>query len=39
MSETLLPALRTCVGAAHVLTEGDLSAWQNDWRGRWFGKS
>ena len=39
MSEPLLKALHTAVGIAHVLTEGDLSAWQNDWRDRWFGKA
>jgi FAD/FMN-containing dehydrogenase len=39
MSAALLDALRAAVGAAHVLTEGDLSAWQNDWRKRWRGKA
>ncbi len=39
MSTSLLDALRSVVGAAHVLTEGDLSAWQNDWRKRWHGKA
>ncbi len=39
MSEALLRALRDCLGPAQVLTDGDLSAWQNDWRKRWFGKS
>ena len=35
----LLIALRTLLGPNQVLTEGDLSAWQNDWRKRWFGKA
>ena len=32
--QTLLDQLRTSVGAAHVLTDGDLSAWEQDWRKR-----
>ena len=32
--QTLLNSLRTIVGSAHVLTEGDLSAWTQDWRKR-----
>ena len=36
---TLLDDLRTAVGAAHVLTEGDLSAWEVDWRRRFHGKA
>jgi FAD/FMN-containing dehydrogenase len=36
---TLIDQLRTTVGAAHVLTEGDLSAWELDWRKRWRGKA
>jgi len=39
MSAALLDALRNAVGAAHVLTEGDLSAWERDWRRRWHGKA
>jgi FAD/FMN-containing dehydrogenase len=39
MSAALLDTLRATVGAAHVLTDGDLSAWQNDWRRRWHGKA
>ena len=39
MSAALLDTLRATVGAAHVLTDGDLSAWQNDWRKRWHGKA
>lgn len=36
---TILSILRDAVGAAHVLTEGDLSAWERDWRKRWHGKA
>jgi len=36
---TLLDALRTTVGAHNVLTEGDLSAWEQDWRRRWRGRA
>ena len=39
MSASLLDTLRSVVGAAHVLTDGDLSAWQHDWRKRWHGKA
>jgi FAD/FMN-containing dehydrogenase len=35
----LLATLRTIVGDAHVLTEGDLGAWEEDWRKRDHGKS
>ena len=35
----LLIELRALLGPGQVLTEGDLSAWQNDWRKRWFGKA
>ncbi len=35
----LLDALRAAVGAAQVLTDGDLSAWERDWRRRWHGKA
>ncbi len=35
----LLDTLRAALGAAHVLTEGDLSAWEQDWRRRWRGKA
>ncbi len=34
-----LQALRQALGPSHVLTEGDLSAWENDWRRRWRGKA
>jgi FAD/FMN-containing dehydrogenase len=37
--QTLLDELRRLVGAAHVLTEGDLSAWEQDWRKRAHGKA
>ena len=39
MSLPLLDTLRATVGAAQVLTEGDLSAWERDWRRRWHGKA
>ena len=35
----LLDALREAVGAAHVLTEGDLSKYELDWRKRYRGKA
>ncbi len=35
----LLAALRAIVGAANVLGEGDLSAWEADWRRRWRGRA
>jgi FAD/FMN-containing dehydrogenase len=39
MNESLLSQLRAAVGASHVLTEGDLSAWEQDWRKRVRGKA
>ena len=39
MNRPLLEQLRHAVGAAHVLTEGDLSAWEVDWRKRHHGKA
>ena len=39
MSEALLNALRQSVGAPHVLTEGDLSAYEQDWRKRYRGSA
>ncbi|MBA2674125.1 FAD-binding oxidoreductase [Ramlibacter sp.] len=39
MSEALLHALKTAVGDAHVLTGGDLGAWEQDWRKRPPGKA
>ena len=38
MSE-FLTTLRSLVGDAHVLTEGDLTAYERDWRGRVHGKA
>ncbi|HEY1227085.1 MAG TPA: hydroxyacid dehydrogenase, partial [Ramlibacter sp.] len=35
----LIEQLKACVGAANVLTEGDLSAWEQDWRKRSRGKA
>jgi FAD/FMN-containing dehydrogenase len=35
----LIEQLRAAVGAANVLTEGDLSAWEQDWRKRVRGKA
>ena len=38
MTGPLLDRLRTVVGAAHVLTDGDLTAsYARDWTGRWSG--
>ena len=37
--EALLASLRAAVGAPNVLTEGDLSAWELDWRKRERGKA
>lgn len=38
-NDTFLQNLRTIVGDAHVLTEGDLRAWEQDWRKRERGKA
>ncbi len=35
----LIEQLRAAVGAANVLTEGDLGAWEQDWRQRFRGKA
>jgi FAD/FMN-containing dehydrogenase len=35
----LIEQLRGIVGAANVLTDGDLTAWERDWRKRWHGKA
>ena len=35
----LIAQLRAAVGAANVLTEGDLSAYEQDWRKRRQGKA
>jgi FAD/FMN-containing dehydrogenase len=39
VSTALLNALRTAVGAANVLVEGDLAAYEQDWRKRYRGKA
>jgi FAD/FMN-containing dehydrogenase len=39
MSAILIDKLRAVVGAANVLTEGDLGAWEEDWRKRSRGKA
>ncbi|MBL8360657.1 MAG: FAD-binding oxidoreductase [Rubrivivax sp.] len=36
---SLIANLRDTVGASNVLTEGDLTAWEQDWRRRWRGKA
>ena len=35
----LLDTLRTLIGPAHVITDGDLAAWEQDWRRRVRGKA
>ena len=35
----VLHTLRTVVGETNVLADGDLSAWELDWRKRWHGKA
>jgi FAD/FMN-containing dehydrogenase len=37
--QTLLNEIRHIVGAVHVLTDGDLTAWEQDWRKRVRGKA
>jgi FAD/FMN-containing dehydrogenase len=37
--DTVLQALRAAVGPAQVLTDGDLSAWELDWRKRYRGRA
>ena len=39
MSHPVLDTFRSAIGAEHVLTEGDLSAWEQDWRQRMRGKA
>jgi FAD/FMN-containing dehydrogenase len=39
MNGDLILQLRALVGEAHVLSEGDLSAWEQDWRKRSRGKA
>ena len=36
---TLIDELRAAVGATHVLIDGDLSAWEIDWRRRYRGRA
>jgi FAD/FMN-containing dehydrogenase len=38
-SADVLNALREAVGADHVITDGDLSGWELDWRKRFRGKA
>ena len=35
----LIEALRRIVGTNQVLVDGDLTAWEQDWRKRWRGKA
>ena len=37
--DAVTAALRAAVGAAQVLCDGDLSAWEMDWRRRWRGRA
>jgi len=37
--QAALADLRDAVGAAHVIHEGDRTAWEQDWRRRWRGRS
>ena len=37
--KTLIDELRAAVAAEQVLTEGDLSAWEVDWRRRYRGRA
>ena len=39
MSAALHAALREAIGASNVLVDGDLSAYELDWRKRWRGKA
>ena len=39
MTTVLIGALRDAVGVTNVLTDGDLSAYELDWRKRWRGKA
>ena len=39
MGVDLLDSLRAAVGTAHVLTDGDLSAYELDWRKRYRGRA
>ncbi len=37
--QALITELRELLGSTQVLTEGDLSSWELDWRKRWRGKA
>ena len=37
--EQLFATLREAIGAEHVLTDGDLGAWEQDWRQRERGRA
>jgi FAD/FMN-containing dehydrogenase len=39
MTTSLIDTLRSIVGQSHVLVDGDLSAYEVDWRKRWHGKA
>ncbi|RYX93836.1 MAG: FAD-binding oxidoreductase [Comamonadaceae bacterium] len=39
MTTGIIDTLRAIVGDTHVLTGGDLSAYEVDWRKRWYGKA
>jgi FAD/FMN-containing dehydrogenase len=39
MTPAALSALQQAVGAGMVLVDGDLSAWEQDWRKRWRGRA
>jgi FAD/FMN-containing dehydrogenase len=39
VSRGLIETLAGAIGAANVLAEGDLSAWEQDWRKRWRGRA
>jgi len=39
MTSALLQQLQSIVGTPHVLSSGDLSAYERDWRGRMQGKA
>ena len=39
MNNELLQTLRNITGPSHVLSEGDLTAWEQDWRKRARGKA
>jgi FAD/FMN-containing dehydrogenase len=39
MNNALIDDLRAALAPTHVLSEGDLSAWEIDWRRRWQGRA